>query len=46
MLSADAPVLLLQHSGLDDLSGKTGLAFLRYRQGPVVAVLDPGPSII
>ena len=42
MLSADAPVLLLQHSGLDDLSGKTGLAFLRYRQGPVVAVLDPG----
>jgi uncharacterized NAD-dependent epimerase/dehydratase family protein len=41
MLSADAPVLLLQHGGLDDLSGKTGLAFLRYRQGPVVAVLDP-----
>ena len=41
MLSADAPVLLLQHGGLDDLSGKTGLAFLRYREGPVVAVLDP-----
>ena len=41
MLSADAPVLLLQHDGLTDLSGKTGLAFLRYRQGPVVAVLDP-----
>ena len=42
MLSPDAPVLLLQHGGLSDLSGKTGLAFLRYRQGPVVAVLDPG----
>ena len=41
MLSPDAPVLLLQHDGLSDLSGKTGLAFLRYRQGPVVAVLDP-----
>ena len=41
MLSPDAPVLLLQHGGLTDLSGKTGLAFLRYRQGPVVAVLDP-----
>ena len=42
MLTADAPVLLLQHDGLEDLSGKTGLALLRYRQGPVVAVLDPG----
>ena len=41
MLTADAPVLLLQHDGLEDLSGKTGLALLRYRQGPVVAVLDP-----
>ena len=41
MLSADAPVVLLLHGGLDNLSGKTGLAMLRYRQGPVVAVVDP-----
>ncbi|MFZ4803300.1 MAG: DUF1611 domain-containing protein [Synechococcus lacustris] len=40
-LTADAAVVLLQHGGLTDLSGKTGLAFLRYRQGPIVAVLDP-----
>jgi uncharacterized NAD-dependent epimerase/dehydratase family protein len=41
MLRADAPVLLLMHHGLDNLSGKTGLAMLRYRRGPVVAVIDP-----
>ncbi len=41
MLSADAPVVLLLHGGLDNLSGKTGLAMLRYRHGPVVAVVDP-----
>ena len=41
MLSADAPLVLLQHGGLDNLSGKTGLAMLRYRQGPIVAVIDP-----
>ena len=41
MLSADAPLVLLQHGGLDNLSGKTGLAMLRYRQGPIVAVVDP-----
>jgi uncharacterized NAD-dependent epimerase/dehydratase family protein len=41
MLRADAPVVLLQHGGLDNLSGKTGLAMLRYRQGPIVAVIDP-----
>ncbi len=41
MLSADAPVVLLLHGGLDNLAGKTGLAMLRYRQGPVVAVVDP-----
>ncbi len=41
MLSADAPVVLLQHGGLDNLSGKTGLALLRYRRGPVLAVIDP-----
>jgi len=33
-------VTLLQHDGLRGLSGKTGLALLRYRHGPVVAVVD------
>ena len=41
MLSAQRPVVLLQHGGLDNLSGKTGLAMLRYRAGPIVAVIDP-----
>ena len=41
MLSPDAPLVLLQHGGLDNLSGKTGLAMLRYRRGPIVAVIDP-----
>ncbi|MEB3257925.1 MAG: DUF1611 domain-containing protein [Cyanobacteriota bacterium] len=41
MLLADAPVVLLQHHGLDNLSGKTGLAMLRYRRGPILAVVDP-----
>ena len=41
MLSADAPLVLLLHGGLDNLSGKTGLAMLRYRRGPIVAVIDP-----
>ncbi len=41
MLSPDAPLVLLQHGGLDNLSGKTGLAMLRYREGPIVAVIDP-----
>jgi len=41
MLSPDAPVVLLLHHGLDNLGGKTGLALLRYRRGPVVAVIDP-----
>jgi len=41
MLSPDAPVVLLQHHGLDNLGGKTGLAMLRYRRGPIVAVIDP-----
>ncbi|MFM7170860.1 MAG: DUF1611 domain-containing protein [Cyanobium sp.] len=41
MLRADAPVVLLQHHGLDNLSGKTGLAMLRYRRGPILAVVDP-----
>ncbi|MFZ0407016.1 MAG: DUF1611 domain-containing protein [Cyanobium sp.] len=41
MLSGDAPVVLLQHHGLDNLSGKTGLTLLRYRRGPILAVVDP-----
>jgi uncharacterized NAD-dependent epimerase/dehydratase family protein len=41
MLSAEAPVVLLLHGGLDNLSGKTGLAMLRYRPGPILAVIDP-----
>ncbi len=41
MLSPDAPLVLLQHGGLDNLSGKTGLALLRYRPGPIAAVIDP-----
>jgi uncharacterized NAD-dependent epimerase/dehydratase family protein len=41
MLSVDTPVVLLLHGGLDNLSGKTGLAMLRYRSGPILAVIDP-----
>ena len=41
MLASDAPVVLLQHHGLDNLGGKTGLAMLRYRPGPILAVVDP-----
>jgi uncharacterized NAD-dependent epimerase/dehydratase family protein len=41
MLSPDQRVVLLLHGGLTDLSGKTGLAMLRYRPGPIVAVVDP-----
>ena len=41
MLRGDQRVVLLQHGGLDSLTGKTGLAMLRYRSGPVVAVIDP-----
>jgi len=42
MLPPSMPVVLLQHGGLTDLSGKTGLAMLHYRSGPIVAVIDPG----
>ncbi|MFZ9850628.1 MAG: DUF1611 domain-containing protein, partial [Vulcanococcus sp.] len=35
------PLVLLLHGGSDNLSGKTGLAMLRYRHGPIVAVIDP-----
>lgn len=41
MLSPEAPVVLLLHGGLDNLSGKTGLAMLRYRPGSILAVIDP-----
>ncbi len=41
MLPPDAPVVLLQHHGLDNLGGKTGLTLLRYRRAPVLAVIDP-----
>ncbi len=41
MLRPEQRVVLLQHGGLADLSGKTGLTLLRYRRGPVVAVVDP-----
>ncbi|WP_231605121.1 DUF1611 domain-containing protein [Synechococcus sp. CBW1006] len=41
MLTDDAPIVLLQHGGLTDQGGKTGLAMLRYRHGPIVAVIDP-----
>ncbi|MFN7900399.1 MAG: DUF1611 domain-containing protein [Synechococcaceae cyanobacterium] len=41
MLPQTMPVVLLQHGGLTDLGGKTGLAMLRYRSGPIVAVIDP-----
>ena len=34
-------LVLLQHGGLDNLTGKTGLAMLRHRDGPIVAVIDP-----
>ena len=41
MLSPEAPLVLLLHGGSDNLSGKTGLAMLRYRHGPIVDVIDP-----
>ncbi|MFZ9173733.1 MAG: DUF1611 domain-containing protein [Vulcanococcus sp.] len=41
MLRSESPLVLLLHGGLDNLSGKTGLAMLRYRTGPIVAVVDP-----
>lgn len=40
-LDPHAALVLFLHGGLDNLSGKTGLAMLRYRQGPIVAVVDP-----
>ena len=41
MLKSSDRIVLLQHDGLDSLTGKTGLAMLRHRDGPIVAVVDP-----
>ena len=38
---AELPLVLMQHGGLASLTGKTGLAMLRHRPGPIVAVIDP-----
>jgi uncharacterized NAD-dependent epimerase/dehydratase family protein len=40
-LAPDQPLVLLLHGGTDNLSGKTGLAMLRYSRNPIVAVIDP-----
>ena len=40
-LDPQATVVLLLHGGTANLTGKTGLAMLRYRKGPIVAVVDP-----
>ncbi|MFZ9270756.1 MAG: DUF1611 domain-containing protein [Prochlorococcaceae cyanobacterium] len=40
-ITAQQPVVLLLHGGTTNLSGKTGLAMLRYSRNPVVAVVDP-----
>ena len=40
-LDPQAPLVLLLHGGTGNLTGKTGLAMLRYRPGPIVAVVDP-----
>jgi len=41
MLSATAPIVLLLHGGLDNLSRQDGLALLPTGPGPIVAVVDP-----
>ncbi len=43
-LRPDHRVVLLLHDGTTNLGGKTGLAMLRYRQGPIVAVVDPAQA--
>jgi len=40
-ITAEQPLVLLLHGGSDNLSGKTGLAMLRYSRNPIVAVVDP-----
>lgn len=39
-LHADTPVAILMHGGIRGISGKTGLALLRYADYPIVAVID------
>ncbi|MEB3172966.1 MAG: DUF1611 domain-containing protein [Cyanobacteriota bacterium] len=40
-LGPEQALVLLLHGGTTDLSGKTGLAMLRYCRNPIVAVIDP-----
>lgn len=40
-LQPGQPLVLLLHGGSDNLSGKTGLAMLRYARNRIVAVVDP-----
>jgi uncharacterized NAD-dependent epimerase/dehydratase family protein len=40
MLQANQRVAILLSGGVRDGEGKTGLAMLRYRKGPIVAVID------
>ena len=44
-LDPQVPVVLLLHDGTANLAGKTGLAMLRYRKGPIVAVVDPDGEV-
>ncbi|MDB9315445.1 DUF1611 domain-containing protein [Spirulina sp. CS-785/01] len=39
-LTPEHRVAILLHDGLQDVSGKTGLAFLRYGEASVVAIID------
>jgi len=41
VFTADQSLVLLLHGGTTNLSGKTGLAMLRYSRNPIVAVVDP-----
>ncbi|NJN30470.1 MAG: hypothetical protein HC824_08605 [Synechococcales cyanobacterium RM1_1_8] len=40
MLKSSDRLAILLHGGIRSGDGKTGLALLRYRQGPIVAVID------
>jgi len=40
MLTPNHRVAILLHEGLNGIHGKTGLAYLRYGQSPIVAVID------
>lgn len=40
-LQPEQRLVLLLHGGCDNLSGKTGLAMLRYSRAPIAAVVDP-----